>query len=426
MSFARAFAPFRARNFLKFWIGQGISQCGNWFTATAVNWHVYALTRSVVAQGWMSFAQQSPTTFLAPLAGVLADRADRRNFLLGVQYAGMAASAGLTLFAVFDGVSLPVFGALCALRGVVSSAEVPARQVMMIRFVEDPALLGRAIALNSTLFNLTRFVAPALAGWLYVRGEASLPGLAAGGAAVCFFLDTLTFVPLILLVRGMTLPAGDPVPAGSFRRAAVGELIEGVAYARRHPGMRLLLPAVAAFSMFGLSYTVMLPRIAAEDYAGDSRTYGGFLAAVASGALLAAVSLALVRDSRRLSGRIAFGALAMGAALATLAFTPPPPWVYPALAVAGLGGVTVMAGVNTLIQTSVEERFRGRALGLFHMCFSGMLPFGALFSGYMTDRFGLRAAMLFASFASLGVAARIASDRKRPATGCGDAGKGFS
>lgn len=408
--FAHALAPFRARNFLKFWVGQAVSLTGSWLTATAVNWHVYALTHSVVAQGWMSFTQQSPTTLLAPFAGVLADRVDRKKFLLGAQCAGMAASAGLTLFAVFDGSSLLVLGALCLARGVVSAAEVPARQVMVIRFVEDPALLSRAIALNSTLFNLTRFVGPAMAGWLYVRGE-SISGLAAGGAALCFFLDTLSFIPVIALIRGMRLPS-EPGPESAARRHPLRELQEGVAYARSHEESRLLLPAMAALSLFGLSYSVLLPRLSAEEYAGDARTYGAFLAAMACGSLVAAVTLALVRDMRRLRARIATGALLLGVSLATLSFMPPRPWVYLVLACAGAGGVTAMAGTNTVLQGTVADRFRGRVLGLFHLAFSGMLPLGALFAGYLTHRFGLRVAMLGSAAAALAVASRVAFARR--------------
>lgn len=403
-------APFRAPNFLKFWLGQAVSLTGSWLTATAVNWHVFALTHSVVTQGWFTFVQQAPTTLLAPFAGVWADRVDRRRFLLLAQSAGMAASAGLTLFAWFDGRTLAILAVLCGLRGVVSAIEVPARQVMVIRFVRDASLLGRAIALNSTLFNLTRFVGPALAGWLYLSGE-GLPGPVAGGAAVCFLLDTLSFVPVILLVRGMRL---EPEPAAAGPRVgALAALRDGVAYARGHAEARVLLPAMAMLSLFGLSYAVLLPRLAAKEYAGNSRTYGWFLASVAVGSLVAALSLAMARDGRRMRGRIAIGAALLGVALGVLAFTPPAPAVYLVLACAGAGGVTAMAATNTVIQSTVDEAYRGRVLGLFHLCFSGMFPFGAPVCGHLTERLGLRGALLISAGAALLVGARVISARRR-------------
>lgn len=409
-----ALAPFRAVNFLKFWIGQAISLTGSWLTSTAMNWHVYALTGSVVVQGWFVFALQIPTTLLAPVIGVGIDRVDRHRFLTLTQAAGMTGSLLLAAFAWFDGASLPILATLTLLRGLVSAAEVPARQVMVLRFVGDPALLGRAIALNSTLFNLTRFLGPALAGWLYVFGN-RIPGPLAGGAALCFLLDALSYLPVLLLTRGMTLAPEPARPAS--RTHPLRDLAEGVRYAREHRASRLLLPVSCVLSIFGLSYSVMLPRLAKDTYAGDSRTYGAFLAAVAVGALAGAVALALDHARAHPHRRLAAGALMLGVALASIAFTPPEPVLYLVLALAGGGGVTAMATTNTLLQSSVEERFRGRVMGLFHTSFSGMLPFGALLIGYLGDFVGARPSLIGCALICLLVAKIVlrSGDACRPA-----------
>ncbi len=399
-------APFRARNYRLFWFGQAVSLTGGWLTQTAVNWLVFSLSGSVVVQGWISFIQQVPTTFLAPFAGVWADRTDRRKFLVAAQVAGMAASCGLAGYAWFDGKTLPWLGVFCLVRGVVSAVEVPARQVMVIRFVEDPGLLGRAIALNSTLFNLTRSAGPALAGWLYVRGEA-LTGPAAGGAFLCFAADALSFVPVLCMLVKMRL-AREPVSTVA-KAHPLRELAEGVRYAGSHPVTRTLLPAMGALSLFGLSYNVLLPRLARVEFAGDSRTYGGLLAAMAFGAFVAAIALAARTSTRGLSRRIALGALCLAVALAGLSFIPVKPVAWALLALAGFGGVMAMAGTNTLLQTEVEERFRGRVIGLFHMSFAGMLPFGALLAGTLADYAGLTAALGLAAFVSALVAWRVRS-----------------
>ena len=404
MSWRDILAPFRARNFRRFWFGQLVSLTGSWLTQTAVNWHVYALSGSVLTQGRFSFLQQFPTTLIAPFAGVWADRTDRRKFLIGAQLAGMAASCGLAGYAWFDGRTLLGLGALCVLRGVVSAVEVPARQVMVIRFIGNPALLGRAIALNSTLFNLTRSVGPAVAGWLYVRGEA-LSGPVAAGAFVCFAADALSFIPVLWTLFAMDLPPEPP----STRPDAhpLREFAEGVAYARTHAVLRPILLSVSGLSLFGLSYAVLLPRLSRVEFAGDSRTYGLLLAAVALGSLAAAVVLASHSARVVLTRRIAFGAACLGAALAGMAFLPPQAVALPLLGLAGFGAVYAMAGTNTLIQTAVEERFRGRVLGLFHLCFSGMMPFGSLLCGFLAEHFGMRAALAAGTLASLAVAWRV-------------------
>src|SRR5882672_6394531 len=96
-------APFRARNFRLFWFGQAVSLTGSWCTQTAVNWLVYAITGSLVVQGWFTFIQQLPNFLFAPFAGVLADRVDRMRFLLVAQCCGLVASVGLAAYACFDG-----------------------------------------------------------------------------------------------------------------------------------------------------------------------------------------------------------------------------------------------------------------------------------------------------------------------------------
>lgn len=398
------FAPFHAKNFRRFWFAQLVSLTGSWLTQTAVSWHVYALSGSVLTQGRFSFLQQIPTTLIAPFAGVWADRTDRRKFLIASQLAGLAASCGLAGYAWFDGVGLGVLGALCVLRGAVSAVEVPARQVMVIRFVENPALLGRAIALNSTLFNLTRSIGPAIAGWLYVRGEI-VSGPVAAGAFVCFVADALSFVPVLWMLFALRLPPEPPATAP--REHPLRELGEGVRYARAHPVLRTLLPSVGALSLFSLSYAVVLPRLARVEFHGDSRTYGLLLACVAGGSLIAAMTLAGHSKSVVLHRRIAFGAASLGAALAGLCFLPPPVLALPLLGLAGFGGVYAMAGTNTLIQTVVEERFRGRVLGLFHLSFSGMMPFGALLCGFLTETFGMRIALACAAVVAIVVARRV-------------------
>lgn len=405
-------APFRARNFRLFWFGQAVSLTGSWCTQTAVNWVVHVITGSLVMQGWFTFLQQIPNFLLAPFAGVVADRVDRMRFLLVAQVAGLLTSCALSAYAWFDGASVRTLALLCLARGLVSAIEVPARQVMIVRFIGDASLLARAIALNSSLFNLARFVGPALAGWIYQNGE-SLPGPARAGAFVCFALDALSFIPVIGALLAMRLP---PEPARTApRQHPLRELAAGVRYARANPTCRLLIPSAAALSLFGLSYAVMLPRLASEVYKGNAATYGALLSAVAVGSLIAALALAARRDTVGLERHIALGGACLGAGLAGMAFLPPlhVSWFF--LALAGYGGVSAMASTNTLLQYTVDEAFRGRVVGLFHMSFSGMLPFGGLLAGYLAGHFGARVGLGFAAGASALIALRVARGAARAA-----------
>ncbi len=171
---SHAWRALRHRNFRLFFGGQSISLIGTWMTRVAISWLVYRLTKSALLLGLVGFAGQIPTFLLAPLAGVIVDRIDRRQVLIWTQALAMVQSLLLAWLTLSHRINIWEVLALSAMQGVINAFDMPGRQSFMIRMVEDRADLSNAIAINSSMVNVARLVGPSLAGMLIARHQRGL------------------------------------------------------------------------------------------------------------------------------------------------------------------------------------------------------------------------------------------------------------
>ena len=191
--------------------------------------------------------------------------------------------------------------------GCINAFDVPARQAIAVQLVDDPDLLPNAIALNSFMMNAGRFVGPALAGFV----------VAAAGEAICFLLNAMSYLAVLLALWAITTP-----PTISKAGSAVSALIEGYLYVLGHQEIRRSLLIVACVSFLATPYAVMMPLFAREIFGGDARTYGLLIGSAGAGSLLASVFLATRTDTERLLHWVTLSAPGVGAALALFAVAP--------------------------------------------------------------------------------------------------------
>src|SRR5580692_9049892 len=218
----------RHRNYRLFFTGQSISLIGTWLTKVATAWLVYRLTGSAWLLGVVGFAGQIPTFLLAPLAGVLVDRWNRQRVLLATQTIAMVQSALLAALALGGVIRIWEVIALNVLQGLVDAFDMPVRQSMIVRMVDDRADLPNAIALSSSMVNAGRLVGPAVAGLL----------IAAVGEGWCFFIDAVSYAAVIVSVLLMRLDTRSPPPKVT---RVLHDMAEGFRYASRSPPIRALL-----------------------------------------------------------------------------------------------------------------------------------------------------------------------------------------
>ncbi|MDE3147904.1 MAG: MFS transporter, partial [Acidobacteriota bacterium] len=214
---SHAWRALRHRNFRLFFGGQSISLIGTWMTRIATAWLVYRLTGSALLLGTVSFMGQIPTFLLAPFAGVWVDRLNRRQVLVWTQALSMVQSLALAALTLSGRITIPWILVLAVAQGVINAFDMPGRQAFMVQMIEDRQDLGNAIAINSSMVNMTRLVGPSLAGLL----------IAATNEGWCFFADGVSYLAVIASLLMMRLHA--PV----VKREATStlhELKEGWAY----------------------------------------------------------------------------------------------------------------------------------------------------------------------------------------------------
>ena len=391
-----ALPALRSRNYRLFFAGQLISLIGTWMQQIAMIWLAYRLTDSAVMLGLVGFASQIPILLFSTLAGVWNDRLDRRRLLLWTQFFSMLQAFALFALTVSASVTPTLLVTLAFLLGCINAVDLPARQAFVAQLVEDKADLPNAIGLNSLLMNGSRFVGPTLAGMI----------VAMAGEAACFLVNAFSYLGVLIALAAIRLaprPPLRPQPALTALRA-------GLDYAFRHPQIRLPLLMVAGFSFFVTPYAVLMPVFARDIFHGGAETYGFLIGSAGIGSLSAALYLALrgrTGTSVGLDGLVAHATLAGGAALTAFALVaalfPVLYWAFPLLSLLGFAVVLTVAGSNILIQTVVEENYRGRVMAIFSTAFLGIAPLGSLVVGTIGESLGVTPTLLLCGLLTLGL-----------------------
>jgi MFS family permease len=373
--FSHAWRAMRHRNFKLFVSGQSISLIGTWMTRIATSWLVYRLTGSALLLGVVGFSGQILTFVLAPFAGVLIERMDRRKLLVWTQALAAAQSllmAGLTLAGI---ITIREIIALSALQGLINAFDMPGRQSFLVQMVEDKQDLGNAIAINSSMVNLARLVGPALAGLV----------IAWVGEGYCFLIDGISYFAVIASLLMMVV---TPAEVRRATTTMVEQLVEGWSYVTTFRPIRTILLLFSLTSLMGFPFMVLLPIFAGKVLHGGPHTLGFLTGASGVGALVSAISLALRRTVRGLTTMIQISALMFGAGLIFFGLSHTLWLSMLFMLVTGFGMMQGLAASNTVIQTLVPEAMRSRVMSYYTMAFVGMAPFGSLLAGFMAHHIG--------------------------------------
>jgi MFS family permease len=273
-------------------------------------------------------------------------------------------------------------------QGCINAFDTPARQAFVVEMVEDRSLLSNAIALNSTMVNASRIIGPSIGGVL----------IALAGEGWCFMLDAISYIAVIASLLAMRLNAAEREPRTTH---VMEEMRTGLQYIKGSLPIRTALILLAIVSMMSMPYTVLMPAIATQTLHGGAHTLGFLMTASGVGALIGALYLAsrlsiIGLEDVSAAATICFGLGLIGFALSHVL------WLSLAiLPIVGAGFMVQMASINTIIQTLVEERLRGRVMAFYVMAFLGTAPIGSLLAGIVAARVGSEYTILFGGTASV-------------------------
>ena len=388
--FSHAWRALRHRNFKLFVGGQSISLIGTWMTRLATSWLVWRLTHSALLLGVVGFAGQILTFVLAPFAGVLIERMDRRKLLVWTQVLAGVQSLGLAVLTLAKVITIHEIILLSAMQGLINAFDMPGRQSFLVQMVEDRADLGNAIALNSSMVNVARMVGPALAGLV----------IGAWGEGYCFLIDGLSYIAVVASLLMMK------VKPMAIKRAAVSmleQMKEGWTYVSTFRPIRTILLLFGLLSLMGWPFMVLLPMFASTVLHGGPHTLAFLTASAGIGALASALSLAVRKSVLGLTRMIQWSAGMLGVGLVLFGLSHVLWLSLLLLVMVGFGLMQCVAASNTVIQTLVPEDKRSRVMSYYTMAFVGMAPFGSLLAGGLAHYLGApRAVMLTGGCCVLG------------------------
>lgn len=368
-------------NFRIFLAGLAVSLIGTWIQSVAVSWLVYRLTHSEFWQGVATFCSHTPVLLLSPLAGLAADRFPRQKIILLTQTIFLAQATLLATLTFTSRINLPVILCLSVVLGCANAFDIPARQSMMIALTSKEDLLG-AISLNSVAFNAARTLGPSLGGIL----------VATAGEGVCFAINAVSFLALLIAISRLRLPPESP------RETVQGEGIrDGLRYAMARPVVRNALLLCGLITLTNAPPLVLGPFIADGIFHRGAGGLGILMASFGLGATAGVARLATRTQSRGLRGIAGQAALLFGLTLLVYALSP---WYWLTVAAAFGGGFMFFrqnAANNALIQTVIDERYRGRVMSLYTMMAVGMIPIGSFLAGAAASVAGPRVVLATAA-----------------------------
>jgi MFS family permease len=393
----RTFTSLAIGNYRRYFAGQVISISGNWMQTVAEMWLIVQLTGSGVTVGLVAGLQFLPVLLLGAWGGLLADRLAKRRLLMLTQ--ALMALPALALFVLYERGTVTVWMvfALVLVRGTVNAFDNPARQSFVVELVGADRVVN-AVSLNSVVVHTARIAGPAAAGAV----------IATLGVGPCFLINALSFVAMLVALRGMDVHALQPTrPAGRER----GQLRSAIAHVRSTPELLVPLAMMAVLGTLSYNFQVLLPLLARFTWHGDAATYAALTVAMGVGSVSGALASG-ARNSvtpRLLVGSaLGFGVIELGVAAAPVLGVQ-----LVLLAALGAVSVTFAASVNSSLQLAVEPALRGRVMALYTVVFLGSTPIGAPLVGWLAEIGGPPAGLLLGAVAALatGLGARFAYAR---------------
>ncbi len=385
----RTFHSLRHRNFRLYFTGQLVSNTGNWLTNVALVLLVLDLTGSGFDVGLLAACQFGPILFLSAWAGAVADRSDKRRFLLVTQSLEMAESVGLAVLAFMPHPPLAGLYLLAVAGGTLLAFDNPLRRSFVSEMVPSEDI-PNAVVLYSTVVNVSRIFGPALAGLL----------VATVGYGWCFALDAATYLAVLFCLYVMR-------PAELHRRPAQprhkGEVREGLRYVRSMPTLWISFAMLAAIGTLSYNFNVTLPLFVTDGLGSSGTVFTILYSIYSAGAVVSALIVAdrsLVRMVH-----IVIGAAALGATMLLLAAVPSVGFAVPIVFLVGMASILYLTATTALVQVEGKPEMHGRVLSLQTVLMVGTTPVGGPLLGWMADTVGGRAPIVLGGVVALLAAA---------------------
>jgi predicted MFS family arabinose efflux permease len=374
--------PLRNANYGIYIAGSAVSLIGTWMQRIAIGWLTWQLTHSGLWLGIVAFADFFPVLLVGPIAGAAADRWDRLRVVQMSQCILLVQAAVLFALTATGHMNIGLLVALTAFQGIVVAFNQPARLALVPSLVVQ-ADLASAVAINSVVFNLARFIGPMLAG----------PAIEWSGVTAAFAANALSYIASLLALVSIRIVS--TATESSKQRSFKADLQEGIRYAATHPAIAALLMLLTAVGIGGRPLNELLPGFAADVFHSGAGGLSILASATGAGAMIGGLWLGHGAHSSGLTN-VAIGSSLVAALAAIGVGATASMWVaIPSIALFGFCVSSAGIAIQTLIQLAADHKMRGRVMGLYGLIFRGAPSMGALAVGLASAHFGLRWPVFF-------------------------------
>lgn len=374
-----SFPAFTHKNFRLFWSGQVLSLVGTWMQNAAINWLVYEITGDKSKIGIASAVQFLPLFLFSLYSGILVEKFPKRKVIILTQSLQLITAFILFALVYFNVAKFEYLLIILFVIGMVQALDNPARQSFVVEMVDGRDHLLNAIALNSAAFNSARLVGPTVAG-LVMKGF---------GEKWCFFINAVSFIAVLAGLFMMKMEdRASRTEAKSFGRDMV-DIWEAVKYIVRTPKLLYTFIAVSIIPTFTMNFNILLPILTKDVLRLDEAGYGSLVSAVGFGALIAALSVATKAKKESASLVQMTGAAGIAISLIILSFVQDYYLALGFLAFCGFFMIMFNTTSNSILQINSPDNMRGRIMSAYTLVFGGLVPVGALYSGFASKYLGL-------------------------------------
>lgn len=376
---------FSNRNFALFTAGNTVSLIGTWVQRLAQGWLVWEMTGSGTWLGAIAVAEFLPTIIITPITGTLSDRFDRRTLsVIGQSLACLQAIVLCTVTAL--GLATPqIIFMLAAFGGIVYPLVQTARLALVPSLIDRKDMTA-AVAVTAIVFNVSRIVGPAVAGFVIAEFD----------VATAFGVNAVSYLFVIFALLALNIEKQPPHPAN--RPGMMADIVDGWQYTLSHRALGPLMGLWAIVCTLSLPLQHLLPGIIDTFYGGGPKLLAAFTATMGAAAVLAGLWMVQRSGNRGLTVITLIATLATGAATAAFAANHMQSLAYILIGVLGFLGAAIGTTSQTLVQTSVNDAYRGRALSVWYTAITGGQALGALVLGAAAERFGFGPPLIVGGF----------------------------
>lgn len=372
--FENVVRAFRIPNYRYFATGNFISQIGYWIQRVAQAWLAWELTHSGTWLGIVAAADLIPNVVISPFAGALADRVDRIRVIRLTQIVAILQAWTLAILSFTSSITIEELFLLIFGLGFVNAFNQPARLALIPSLV-DPATLPSAVAINSLMFNIARFIGPAIAGVVIAEGSIGL----------AFVLNACSYIVFSLALARVSLPRDKSLlPQRNFLRQS----LDGYIYAMRHPGIGQMMMLFSVTTVGIRGYNELFPGFTDVVFHRGAQGLAWLTSTMGLGAIVGGWRMIRRNSTAGLTALAINHTLLLS--LCVLAFgISRSYWVaLAAVFLSGLSMTTSGISAQTLVQTAVDPVMRGRVMAFYGMVFRAGPALGALIGGWLASRLG--------------------------------------